>query len=51
MTFDQIEADIGKKTMLSALRTFAKKLSDFTFDEFLEHLALGFSINIENYLE
>lgn len=51
VAFDQVEAEIGKKSMLAALQTFNRKLSDKLFQEFLQHVALGFSIQIENYLE
>lgn len=51
VAFDQVEAEISKKGMISALQSFNKKLSDKVFLEFLEHVALGFSINLENYLE
>lgn len=49
--FDQVETEISKKGMLAALQTFNKKLSDKVFQEFLEHVALGFSIDIQNYME
>ena len=51
VAYDQIEAEISKKGMLAAHLTFNKKVSDRLFQEFLEHIALGFSINLENYLE
>jgi len=51
LAFDHLETDLGKRQMLSALKSFGQKISDGNFQGFLEHVGLCFKVEVAAYMD